>query len=178
MVFAGGAQLTAIGLLAHGAGALEIVATTLLLNLRHVLYGLSLSERVPLRGRERLVAAHVLTDESFSVAMSAWAPSSAHFLGAVGERLRTVEPRHRRGAVGRTGCRPRAGRCRLRLPARLRGHAGGDRGDTARAGGGGAGRRCGARADVRCGHRPRGAGRGDRGHLGGDAARRAVAPRP
>lgn len=82
VVFAGGAQLTAVGLLAHGAGGLEIVMTTLLLNLRHVLYGLSLSRRIPLRAAERLVAAHVLTDETFGVAMSAAAPSFRFFLGA------------------------------------------------------------------------------------------------
>jgi 4-azaleucine resistance transporter AzlC len=82
VVFAGGAQLSAVGLFAHGAGGLEIVATTLLLNLRHVLYGLSLSQRVPMGGAERLVAAHVLTDEAFGVAMSASEPSFAFFLGA------------------------------------------------------------------------------------------------
>jgi predicted branched-subunit amino acid permease len=84
VVFAGGAQLTAVGLLAHGAGGVEIVVTTLLLNLRHVLYGLSLSQRIPLRGSARLVAAHVLTDEAFGVAMSATEPSFPFFLGAGG----------------------------------------------------------------------------------------------
>jgi 4-azaleucine resistance transporter AzlC len=81
VVFAGGAQLTAVGLFAHGAGGVEIVLTTLLLNLRHVLYGLSLSHRGPLRRLGRVVAAHLLTDEAFGLTMSAPSPSSGFFVG-------------------------------------------------------------------------------------------------
>ena len=38
-VFAGSAQVSAAGLFAAGAAGLEIVLTTFLLNVRHVLYG-------------------------------------------------------------------------------------------------------------------------------------------
>ena len=53
LVFAGSAQFSAVGLFGSGAAALEIVSTTFLLNVRHVLYGLSLGRRIPLRGWRR-----------------------------------------------------------------------------------------------------------------------------
>lgn len=61
LVFAGSAQLSAVGLLAAGAAGLEIVLTTFLLNVRHVLYGLSLGRELRLTPRERPVAAFFLT---------------------------------------------------------------------------------------------------------------------
>lgn len=67
LVFAGSAQISAVGLFGTGAAALEIVSTTFLLNVRHVLYGLSLGRRVPLRGWRRPTAAYFLTDEAFGV---------------------------------------------------------------------------------------------------------------
>src|SRR5262245_15747960 len=42
-VFAGSAQVSAAGLFATAAGGFSIVLTTFLLNVRHVLYGLSLT---------------------------------------------------------------------------------------------------------------------------------------
>ena len=48
LVFAGSAQFSAVGLFAAGAAGLEIVLTTLLLNVRHVLYGLSLGRELEL----------------------------------------------------------------------------------------------------------------------------------
>jgi predicted branched-subunit amino acid permease len=67
LVFAGSAQVSAAGLFGIGAGGLEIVLTTLLLNVRHVLYGLALARRTPLSRRQRPVAAYFLTDEAFGV---------------------------------------------------------------------------------------------------------------
>jgi 4-azaleucine resistance transporter AzlC len=82
LVFAGGAQFSAVGLFAAGASGVEIVLTTLLLNVRHVLYGLSLSQRLPLAPAEKLVAAHFLTDEAYGVALADPRPSFAYLLGA------------------------------------------------------------------------------------------------
>ena len=48
LVFAGSAQFTAVGLFGTGAAAAEIVSATLLLNVRHVLYRLSLGRQIPL----------------------------------------------------------------------------------------------------------------------------------
>lgn len=68
-VFAGASQFAAAGLFAGGASAWGIVATTFLLNARHVLYGLSLSRQVPLTRPQRVLAAQFLTDEAYGVAV-------------------------------------------------------------------------------------------------------------
>lgn len=82
LVFAGSAQFSAVGLFAAGASGVEIVLTTLLLNVRHVLYGLSLSRRLPLLPGEKWVAAHLLTDEAYGMALAEPQPSFAYLLGA------------------------------------------------------------------------------------------------
>lgn len=72
-VFAGSAQFVAAGMLASAAPAAVIVATILVINLRHVLYSASLAprlRRLPLRWRAPL--AWLLTDEAF-------ATTSTHF---------------------------------------------------------------------------------------------------
>lgn len=82
LVFAGSSQVSAAGLFARGAGGLEIVLTTFLLNVRHVLYGVSLARRVPLSPRERAVAAFFLTDEAYGVSISRGARTFPYVLGA------------------------------------------------------------------------------------------------
>lgn len=89
-VFAGSAQFIAIGLIASHASFAVILATTLIVNLRHVLYSATLAPYVahlPLRWR--LVLGAVLTDEVFAVAWAHFrrhAPSDQvspwHFLGS------------------------------------------------------------------------------------------------
>ncbi len=81
-VFAGSAQVSAVGLFGRGAGGLEIVLTTFLLNVRHVLYGVSLGRRVPMTRRQRLVAAYFLTDEAYGVSIARGARSFRFVLGA------------------------------------------------------------------------------------------------
>ena len=82
LVFAGSAQVSAVGLFGTGAAALEIVSTTFLLNVRHVLYGLSLGRRIPLRGWRRPTAAYFLTDEAFGVVAAREERTFAFLLGA------------------------------------------------------------------------------------------------
>ena len=82
IVFAGSAQVSAAGLIGAGASAVEIVLTTFLLNVRHVLYGLSLGRTVPLSRRQRPVAAYLLTDEAFGVVAASRERSFAFVLGA------------------------------------------------------------------------------------------------
>ena len=82
LVFAGSAQFSAAGLFGSGAAALEIVSTTFLLNVRHVLYGLSLGRRIPLGGWRRATAAYFLTDESFGVVAAREERTFAFLLGA------------------------------------------------------------------------------------------------
>lgn len=71
VVFAGSAQFIALGLLATGTPIPFILLTTLIVNLRHLLYALSLLPYVkPLPGRWRLLFGFWLTDESFAVAIA------------------------------------------------------------------------------------------------------------
>ncbi|SEN56231.1 Predicted branched-chain amino acid permease (azaleucine resistance) [Pseudomonas sp. ok272] len=68
IVFAGAAQLVAIGMLKGGAGIFSILLTTLLLTSQHLLYGMSLRPVVsPLPGRWRVGLGFLLTDELFAL---------------------------------------------------------------------------------------------------------------
>lgn len=70
VVFAGAAQLVIVQMLAAGAGALPIGLTAGLLNLRHVLYSVSMAEHVRhLPRRWRMLLAYLLTDEAYAVAI-------------------------------------------------------------------------------------------------------------
>lgn len=68
LVYAGSAQFIAISLLSLGSGALVILLTTLVVNLRHVLYSVALQPYVGTLGqRWRVPLAFGLTDETFAV---------------------------------------------------------------------------------------------------------------
>jgi branched chain amino acid efflux pump len=82
LVFAGSSQVSAVGLFARSAGGLAIVLTTFLLNVRHVLYGMSLGRVVPLTPRQRVVAAFFLTDEAYGVSIARGARTFPFLLGA------------------------------------------------------------------------------------------------
>jgi 4-azaleucine resistance transporter AzlC len=67
IVFAGSAQFIALGLLASGAGIGVIIATTFVVNLRHLLYSAALVDKVRhLPQRWRIPMAFFLTDETFA----------------------------------------------------------------------------------------------------------------
>jgi 4-azaleucine resistance transporter AzlC len=73
LVFAGSAQLAVVTLVASGAGLPAVVLTTLLLNLRHLLYAVSLSRYLgPHIRPPRWLLAFFLTDESFGLAIHAF----------------------------------------------------------------------------------------------------------
>ena len=68
LVFAGSAQFVALSLIAGGAGAAVVVLTTLVVNLRHLLYSATLQPGVArLPQRWRALLAFWLTDETFAV---------------------------------------------------------------------------------------------------------------
>ena len=68
LVFAGAAQFAAVGLLREGAGTLEVAASVLLINLRHLLMAASLRPHFARASLvERLGLGYILTDEAFSM---------------------------------------------------------------------------------------------------------------
>lgn len=80
-VFAGASQFAAAGLFEQHVAPLSIIATTAVLNVRHVLYGLSLAQKLPLRPAQRLLAAQFLTDEAYGVSINAPGLNLAYLLG-------------------------------------------------------------------------------------------------
>ena len=76
IVFAGSAQFIAVGLVAAGTPGLIIIATTLVVNLRHMLYSATLLPYLKeLSLRWRLMLAFWLTDETFAVSVGRWTRS-------------------------------------------------------------------------------------------------------
>jgi 4-azaleucine resistance transporter AzlC len=75
IVFAGAAQFMAVGLLAAHAGLLEIFVSTLLINSRHIFYGLTFLKRFPKKGLLRQYLIFSLTDETYSLLST---PQSKH----------------------------------------------------------------------------------------------------
>jgi 4-azaleucine resistance transporter AzlC len=67
LVYAGAAQYMMIPMMAAGLPIGAIVLATLILNLRHVFYGLSLLDRLPPGGWLRWYMVFALTDETYSV---------------------------------------------------------------------------------------------------------------
>jgi 4-azaleucine resistance transporter AzlC len=61
-VFAGGAQFLAVGLIAAG-NPIAAVLAGLLLNARHLPFGLAVSATIGSRWRDRLIGSHLMTDE-------------------------------------------------------------------------------------------------------------------
>jgi 4-azaleucine resistance transporter AzlC len=68
MVYAGSAQLIAVGLIAAGTAAIPIILTTLVVNLRHMLFSAALSPYLKRWQKGEIAAfAFELTDESFAL---------------------------------------------------------------------------------------------------------------
>lgn len=68
IVFAGAAQLVAIGMVKSGASLIAILLTTLLLTSQHLLYGMHMRSTLsPLPARWRMSLGFLLTDEFFAL---------------------------------------------------------------------------------------------------------------
>lgn len=68
IVFAGAAQLVAIGMIKSGASLLSILVTTLLLTSQHLLYAMHMRPAIaPLSGKWRVGLGFLLTDEFFAL---------------------------------------------------------------------------------------------------------------
>ncbi|WP_432834034.1 AzlC family ABC transporter permease [Dactylosporangium sp. CA-092794] len=71
LLYAGGAQFLAVGLAGAGATAAAIVLAGLLLNARHLPFGLAIGNEVLGERRSaRLLGSHLLTDESVAFALA------------------------------------------------------------------------------------------------------------
>lgn len=70
LIYAGAGQFLAIALLASGAGMIEVTVATLMLNSRHVFYGLSLLKRFQGAGWRKPYLIFALTDETYSLLTS------------------------------------------------------------------------------------------------------------
>ena len=73
-IYAGSMQFVTIQLLAGGAGLLNAVLMTLMVNARHLFYGLSMLGRFQEMGRKKPYMIFSLTDETFSLLCAAKAP--------------------------------------------------------------------------------------------------------
>lgn len=73
LVFAGGAQFLVVAVVAAGGSAVAAVAAALLLNVRHLPFGLAVGDTVGRGWAARLLGAHLLVDET--VAFSRARPS-------------------------------------------------------------------------------------------------------
>lgn len=66
-IFAGSMQYIAVGLLASGASLITIAITTLLVNARHLFYGISMLEKYRGTGLRKPYLIFALTDETYSL---------------------------------------------------------------------------------------------------------------
>jgi 4-azaleucine resistance transporter AzlC len=82
LLFAGGSQFAVVGLYASGAGVVEMVLSSLLINLRHLLYGMVVRTTTPISGWRRLATAHLLTDEAFGLHVTHGRGRPGYLLGA------------------------------------------------------------------------------------------------
>lgn len=74
VVYAGSMQIVLVGLLAAGAPLVTVAFMTLLINCRHIFYGLSFVDRFRHMGRAYPYMVSALTDETFSVLCSLKCP--------------------------------------------------------------------------------------------------------
>lgn len=77
IMYAGAGQYIAVGLFAAGASLGTIALTELLVNIRHVVYGLSLITRFKNVGKWKPYLIFALTDETYSILTSCEVPAGA-----------------------------------------------------------------------------------------------------
>jgi len=83
IVFAGAAQFMMVPMLAAGLPVAAIAAATLVVNLRHIFYGLSLLDKLPQQRWARGYLVFALTDETYSVLTTLPVQTSARQMVAV-----------------------------------------------------------------------------------------------
>ena len=74
-IYAGSGQFVAVGLMASGFDPLGAVLVTLMVNARHVFYGISMLERFKKYGKAKYYMIFALTDETFALLSSVQTPA-------------------------------------------------------------------------------------------------------
>ena len=74
LIFAGSGQYLLVGLLASGASLVSAAVATLLVNARHLFYGISLVDAYKHAGKRKLYMIFGLTDETYSLVTQAKIP--------------------------------------------------------------------------------------------------------
>ncbi len=69
-MFAGSMQYVAVDLLAGGASLISTALTTLMVNARHLFYGISMVDKYKGAGKKKIYLMHALTDETYSLVCS------------------------------------------------------------------------------------------------------------
>jgi 4-azaleucine resistance transporter AzlC len=69
-IYAGGAQFLAVGIVSAGGGAVAIILAGLLLNARHLPFGLAIGDVIGARPVTRVAGSHLMTDESVAFALA------------------------------------------------------------------------------------------------------------
>lgn len=77
LVYAGSMQYVAIGLITSGASLVSAAITTLMVNARHLFYGISMVERYKGTGKKKPYLIFALTDETYSLVCSGDYPKDA-----------------------------------------------------------------------------------------------------
>ena len=67
IIYAGSMQYAAVGLLAGGASLISVALTTLMVNARHLFYGISMLEKYKNMGKRKPSISFALTDETYSL---------------------------------------------------------------------------------------------------------------
>jgi 4-azaleucine resistance transporter AzlC len=86
LMYAGAGQYIAVGLFAAGAPLSGILVTMLLVNIRHIVYGLSLIEKCKDAGRWKPYIVFALTDETYALLTGVKVPDNVKpgpFYGAI-----------------------------------------------------------------------------------------------
>ena len=78
VIYAGSGQYLGVSLLAAGAPLPEVAFLTLVINFRHLVYGLSLLEKFRGTGWRKLYMIFALTDETYALLSSAKAPEGVN----------------------------------------------------------------------------------------------------
>lgn len=74
IIYAGSMQYVGIDLLAGGASLISTAIMTVMIQIRHLFYGLSLIEKYKRAGRKKIMMIHELTDETYSLVATSEPP--------------------------------------------------------------------------------------------------------